>query len=420
MATLADPPPVEATAPPVKADGLGRNVAHLLGATGLTRVGGFLYHVALRRVLDPALVGVLNLAQIAVSYLSAVTVGVHYSGERLVSRYRALDDAEGVARVRRAVLSWTLAECAALGAVLLAYALLAAPPDPSTRAALLAVPFLFVANRLIAVYYMLFKSAKRFTRYARVTVVAAAMDWSLLAWAYFLGLPGLFAGAVVMGAAKVAYLHALATRQDLVPRPLRPALGGWREHWPYGPRYAVFKALWTVGERVDSLLVAYFAGPVGVAFYFLGYQLAQILMEVPLAISYVAFPTLVEGDATSARRFSRDFFRYLSLTLFVAIPATVGVAFFAADPLVRHALPAFAPAVPVVKIAIAAVSVLGLRYLYYHVLTVHGRLGRLTAITALHLPVLVVAAAASAAILGDPLLGVAVGAFAAAAAHLAV
>lgn len=412
---------VGGAAPRAHEQGLFHSLAYVLGSTAAIRAGGFFYTILIRRILDPRAIGVWNLSEIVIAYLSAATIGIGYSSERLIPHFRGRNDLQAEAAVRDSLFTWTVIESVVLGA--LVYVYLAVRGDglsADVRLALCWVPLLFVTHRLVSVYVSILRSTKAFRAYSLGNTLAAFLDWSLLAFAYLWGLPGLLVGAAVVGVAKVACLHRLQGPSRLFSFHWRSGADALRLHMPYAVRYSVFKLAWTVGERLDSLVVAWALGASALGYYYLGFQLQKVALEIPIALVYIAFPNMMEKFGTVRNgAFSREFFRYLRVQLFLILPVVLPLAYFGSDLLVRHALPGFLPGLVAAKITLLALSLLAVRYLYYQVLMAHERVGTLFLVTAVQLPMFLVLVLLFRGRFADPLSAVAVANLLAHAVHLA-
>jgi O-antigen/teichoic acid export membrane protein len=387
-------------------------MAHLAGAIIAARSLRVVFAVLIRRTLDPTLVGVWNLIEVLAAYLVSITIGTVYAAERSVPHYRAQGDEAACNRAKESALSWNLAEGVAVAMAVGAYALFFGHRHaPEIRTALYWLPAIFLAHKLLSAYVTLLKSDREFRLFSGVQVVAAVLDWSLLAWAFLWGLPGLLGGAAVTGLIKAACLHFLWMRRSEAGIIRQLGLSSLRPHLPFGPKYAAFKALWTMVERVDTLLVGYLLGAAALAHYYLGFQLSRLALEVPLALSYLAYPHIMERfDGTERLGFSNEFLRFQRLNLFVVVPLTLALGYFGSELLIRIFLPNFVPAIQAVKVSMLAVGVLAVRYLYYQVFNAHQRIGAPTTVVVAQLPVFIGAYFAVRAFVSDTLVVVAIAA----------
>lgn len=364
-----------------------RSLVNVAGSAAAARVSSVLFGIAIRRVLGPQLIGVWNMLDIAANYLSALTVGFSFSLERLLPTYRRRGDTSEMQRQLGLVFTWNVGETVfvAVG-VAVFLALRGDTYDPTVRSALAFLPFLFAAQKLLSLYPLVLRSSKEFGFYASTNFFTTLLDWFLIPCAAWGGLQGLLLGTLLTSCLKLLYYGYVGRKLELFavrPRFDRQAL---RVHFPYAPRYAVFKALFALIERLDSLLIGYLLGPAGLGYYYLGYRLASAALEIPHALVYVAYPHLVESAAYGTRRFEKEFDRFLRITLFVVLPVTMPLGYFGAEFAIRQFLPAFVPGIPAAKILMLAVGLQALRQLYYRAFMVHARIGTLGIVSAIYVP----------------------------------
>jgi O-antigen/teichoic acid export membrane protein len=261
--------------------------------------------------------------------------------------------------------------------------------EEPVRQALYFLPFLFAGQKLLSLYPVLLRSSKEFRVYATTSFVIAQLDWLLVAWAWFGGLFGLLLGSVANSAIKLGYYHRIGRPLRLFSTGFRFELSALRAYFPYAPRYALFKGLFTVIERVDSLFVASVLGPTALGYYYLGARLASAAQEVPNALVYVAYPNLMEslaGSADSGRALATEFDRFIRVALFLLLPIVISIGYFGSEIMVRHLLPAFVPGVWPIKIVMLSVGLQALRQLYYRLFMVRERVGWLTMLSLVYFP----------------------------------
>jgi O-antigen/teichoic acid export membrane protein len=378
------------------------------------RVSGILFGILIRRILGPQLIGIWNVLDMLASYLQAVTLGLQYSTERLLPLHRQREERAEQDRIVRLVFSWNILETlvvAVATAVVLFF--FADKYAAELRRALYFLPFLFAGQKLLSVYPMLLRSTKEFSAYASSNFLIAQLDWLLLAWAWFGGLQGVLMGSVLNTAIKVAYYRRIGLAQGLFSFRFRVDVPALRPHFPYAPRYALFKGLFVTIERIDSTLVAYLLGTTALGYYYLGYRLASTALEIPHAVVYVAYPHLMESLARrvgEARAFPGEFERFLRLTVFLVLPVVIPLAYFGSDFVVRQILPAFAPGIPAIKVLMLAIGVQALRQLYYRAFMAHEKVGSLAWASACYFPAFFAFFAGARLLEVEPLTAVAIAA----------
>jgi O-antigen/teichoic acid export membrane protein len=408
---------------PHSSSGVFRALGHIVFSTFVIRTGGFAFSILLRRILGPELTGIWNSFDIALAYLSMISIGIGFSAERLIPGL--IGEAGQIQRekIRDLTITWTFLESILVSLCCLAYVSgFGNRHSPDVRVGLWLLPVLFLSHKLVSMLLMLLRSTKQFRDYSVVTIVTHILDWSLVVWAAVGGLKGVFAGATVAALAKLVYLFYLTTRRRDLSFRWRLKLSEVRLHLRYALSYSAFKATFTLSERLDSVVVAYLLGSAALGTYFLGYQITKALLEVPIALSYVAFPHLMQkhGVAGETSEFSAEFIRFVKWDLFLLIPVLLPIGFFGSEVLIAHVLPSFAFGIPAVKLLVAVMGLLAVRHLYYHVLIANGRIGVLTIVTVAEMVAFLGLLPLLAAFVSAPLTAAAAANFMAYVVHLAL
>ena len=389
--TLLTREPVSAArVKPAAGAGVLRNLAYMITSSGVIRVGSFFFSIFIRRILGPQLIGVWNVIEIIRTYLIALTLGVHYSSERLIPYHQGRGEHEAVGDIKNSLFTWSIIEGVLLSAgVFLYITLFGDRHSAEVRAGLYFLAPLFFIQKLLSIYSIVQRSNKAFRFYSTSNVVLSALDWSLLAWAFLWGLPGLFAGAVVTALVKLAYLQFAGRRSKMFSFRWQFKPTSLRRHLPYGPKYSLFKITWTIMERLDSLLVGYLLGSGALACYYLGFQFSQAVLDIPIALVYIAFPNLMETYSRTKTDSSQStFFWYLRINLFLILPVILPLGYFGSELLIRWILPEFVAGVSAVKITMMAVGILAVRHLYYRQLMVHEEMNKLIMASLVYFPAL--------------------------------
>jgi O-antigen/teichoic acid export membrane protein len=397
-----------------------RSIGEIVLATMFIRFAGVGVSILLRRFLGPSGTAVWNSFDIAISYLSALSLGITFSAERLIPYYASGGEEQARKTVMNLVHTWTIIECGIVGALCLGYATVFGHlHEPDVRFGLWWLPVLFIGSRMLAVYLMVLRSTKRFRKYSAANVLGAALDWTLVLWAFYGGLRGVFIGAGLSAIVKVG-MFKMATRGSDLEMRWSPKLAELRSHAGYGIRYSGFKASFTLTERFDSVVVGFMFGAAALGKYFLGYQFAKFLLEIPIALSYVAFPSVMEKYAgpESKRQYSAELMRFIRWDLYLLVPAVLPLGFFGSEVVIRHALPAFAGGIPAAKVLIGTTALLAVRHLYYHVLVAHDRIGTLTRATIAEIPIFCGLLAALLPLIDEPLVAAAAANFGGYIAHI--
>jgi O-antigen/teichoic acid export membrane protein len=143
----------------------------------------------------------------------------------------------------------------------------------------------------------------------------------------------------------------------------------------YGFPILLFGQIWLLFMGIDNLIVAGFLGVEDLGFYALAVSVTSYILYLPKSLSAVLFPRMAErygetGELGSIGHYATNVQRILGYML---VPAFVGAAFFLLPVLVRHALPDFKPAIPVIHIMVAGSFFISLCNMPIKVLTTAGR-----------------------------------------------
>lgn len=403
--------------------GLGANFASIVASIVVGRSAALLYHIIIRRLLSPVAIGSFNIIETAVFWLAALTIGVSYSSERLIPLYRGQGRMDLDTEVRASLFKWTFLEGVLVAAGAAVYALLFGGRHSSVvRVGLYWLPVLFLIQKMLNAYLVLFRSTKEFQSYSVARVLFSLLDWATIPFVVWLGLPGLFASMAGVAMLKLVIFQVLLQRHRLDTFDLR--LGGehLKRHLPYGPKYAVYKLVFSITQRIDAMLVGFLVGTQALAFYFLSNQIAAVVVEVPLVLAYISFPNLMERFKVGGKNitFTRELDRYMRLQLYVVLPVVMPVAYFGSEFIVRNVLPAYEPGLWAVKLAIMALGFSAARHFYYQVFYAHERLTMLTLLSGSQLGLLFGAYFLVEPVIADPVVAVAMAAFLAQVGHFAL
>jgi O-antigen/teichoic acid export membrane protein len=137
--------------------------------------------------------------------------------------------------------------------------------------------------------------------------------------------------------------------------------------------------IWLLFLAIDNLIVARFLDVTHLGYYALAVSVTTYIMLLPKGIGAALAPRMAERfgrtrELASIRHYATDVQQLLAYTL---IPVLVGAAFFFMPVLIRQALPAFTPAIPVVRIVVAGSFFISLSNMPIKVILTSGRNWRL-------------------------------------------
>lgn len=405
---------------PSRRRGLAVDFGYMASSVILDRVLGLVYLILVRRLLSPSAIGVSNIIDTAVVWLSAVTVGVGFSSERLIPLYRGQGRLDLEGRVKAFLFNWTMVEGLIVASAVAGYAVVfGGRHSDDVRIGLYWLPVLLLAQKLLSVYLTIFRSAKEFPSYSVARVLFSALDWATIPFVIWFGLPGLFASMAAVAVLKVAYFHLAMRHYRLDTLGLYVGRVDLGQHLPYGPQYALFKLVFTLSQRVDAMLVGFLVGTQALAFYYLGNQIAAVVIEVPLTLAYISFPNVMErfSGARENQAFLHELDRYIRVQLYAVLPVLMPAAYFGSEFIVRNFLPEYQPGMWAVKLAIVALGFSAVRHFYYQVLFANKRINILTFLSVIQLGFLFSAYLLLSMVVVNPLIAVAIAALLGQAGH---
>lgn len=371
-------PPARAARPTV-----GRSLAWLGGASAVQQASSFLLGVVIRSLLGPARTGVWNLVEVWRQQLSSFSLGTSAAADRDMPELRAQGRAGEESVVRSAAFTFTMGEAAAVAIGFWAYWLIDHNGfSPEVAFGLALVPFMATLTSYVSLYQLFLKNLKQFPLYAGLLMVQAAIDWSTLIFVLVGGLRLLIVGMVVGWVLRAA-IHYLAVRRrrlfTLKPTLRRSVLFPMLR---FGLSITIWSLISQLMLRLDSLVVGTALGTTSLGLYYLGPQVAAAAAALPLSLSVIAWPNLMESYGRGGSGALEDHLeRYVRpVGLFVA-PLSTALAVFGLAVVVRGFLPAFTPGLGAMKIYVLTVMFVHVGSLMHQTLVALKRIRLLVGLT---------------------------------------
>jgi O-antigen/teichoic acid export membrane protein len=303
----------------------------------IAAVSGALLTVLLARLLGPDTYGVLFLA-IAILVVADQfgTFGIPRAAARYVSEFKETDPAQ-VRYVIATALGLTLLLSTGLALVLfLGHDVIGnriGEPDVSPYLLLgsvyVIVSALTIFVRIILQGFEEIKTASILQATNKSTRLVFAVGLVLLSYGGLGALAGYTLSYAIVGGAGVAYIYVSKYR----PLPVAPMQQGLRRRLArYAAPIAVTKSSFLLDQQVDRILVGYFVGPLGVAYYMVGKQVVQFV-ELPMrALGFTLSPTYGAQKAQgNMETVARLYETALAKGFVVYVPAAAGI-ILVADP----------------------------------------------------------------------------------------
>jgi len=252
------------------------------------------------------------------------------------------------------MLGFVLSGSALVGAVIVVVALALRGLEPAYRVGLLVIGVSFPIFMLQNMETVILRAVKRFEVLSRQLILQLAITALVaipLIWRF--SIYGQYAAFVVALVGMLAYLHRAVRREDAAQ--VHPSLdwAATRHLLGVGLPLQVSNLVFMVQATADSLLAARMLGITALGYYSLAVTVKGYVYQTPIAFSVVMSPRFQEKFAASRDNPAalREYVEKPMLGFaFVVLPVLIGASWQVVPFLVRHFLPAFLPAVPVIKI----------------------------------------------------------------------
>jgi O-antigen/teichoic acid export membrane protein len=344
--------------PYVSTRGGGADAAMFTVATIGAQVLMFVAGMLQKRLLGPTAAGYWALVTALAVIFQLSSLGALDGASRQVPLHRGRGDLQAAASAADTGAAFSILSTLAAGATLAAVALVFGGHwNPELRYGLVLLSLIAPVQKLADIHETLVQSTKRFHVSSLVALVEAAATLAIQTAAVaLLGYYGMFVGLVaIIGGAMVVWNRMGVTGLR------RPAFRWqldwerWRELTRFGLPITLNGQLWSLFLVVDNLIVAGFLSVRQLGYYALACSTTTYIMYVPKSIGSALAPRMSErfGKTSSAQSIGSYSSDSQQLLAFLLLPVMIGAAFFGMPVLIRHALPAFVPAVPVIRIVVA-------------------------------------------------------------------
>jgi len=362
------------------------DVVSFTGATYFAQVLVFLAGLLQKGLLGPVGAGYWALMQTAWTYFTIAPLGTMNATSRQIPAYRGLGDYQSAEEVADTGSSFSVLAVAVAGTLVAAVALIFGDSwAPELRYGLVLLGGLAPLRLFADCHKGIFMATKRFD----VSSIGVVLEAAIMLVAQTLcvvafGFYGMFLGIAL----SILGLWVLWWRLGLVS--WRRASFRWRidrsripELLSFGFPLLLQGQLWMLFMSIDNMIVAGFISVRDLGYYALAVSVTNYVLHMPRTLSATLFPRMTEefiksGQIESIRRYATETQRVLAYAL---VPVFLGGAYFLVPVLIRHALPEFAPAIPIVRIMVAASFLIALVAMPTKVLTTAGYRWGITALT---------------------------------------
>jgi len=354
-----EPDPATVAGAAHRGSSLGRALALLTSARFLQQGGSFAFGVLMRGILGPTRVGVWNYVDAWRQQLAGVSFGLHYAADREMPILRSQGRSQEEDEIRWLTFTWTILEALVLAVGFWVYWLVGR--GHMTRDVALGlglVPILATLTSVISSYEQFLINRKHFELRAWLTIGLFFLDWTLLAFVWLGGLRALLWGLVATWSLRVVvYAGVIRWRRlfsmRFTVRAVRPNVVG--PLLRFGFPVSIFSAIFTLIQRLDSLVIGAALGATKLGLYYLGPQVAASLASLPNMLSMVSYPNLMETYGSRGMESLKVHIKRFHQAMLLMSPVAAALGVFGVQLLVDVFLPAFRAGLEAMKIVIVTV-----------------------------------------------------------------
>jgi O-antigen/teichoic acid export membrane protein len=392
---------------PSERSGIIRDATWYTVATYISQFLAFGIGVIAKRLLGPADLGIWAVLLSLLSFLGLLEFGVIQATNRQMSYALSKGDEVLAETYKRVQFSFVGVAGLVGGAGLLLYVLVAQRTiSPAFGWGLASLAVILPLTQLHLGQVTVYWANKRFAVTSLLTLVETGLMGTLgLLLIWRVGLYGQMLAFLAVLLAKIGYLTWQAHGQSR----FRVAFG-WnlpilRELLSIGFPLQVISLVNLLKLSGTSLLVAYVFDTTAAGYYALALSIQNYVYWTPNAFSIVMFPRFQarmadsNDDATALHSYLVK--PTVGLGYFV-LPVLISASYFLVPVLIRHALPAYGPSIPVLKVLLAGTYFLSMEHMPGQLLTTVDRLWERVSLSAL--TVVLLAVCLGVALLNHPTL----------------
>lgn len=307
--------------------------------------------VGVAALLQPEIYGIWSVLKALQDSTAFSNLGSSFALLREVALNRGKGSSDDDYAIQQTSLNLSLLVTMAIAVLLLALSFTPLMPDigPILRISL-------IVMILSAVTYYIPRQLQAQTAFyfqARYLLVYASLNtvFSLVA-VYFWGLAEMLCGLMLAHVLAIAYVYKnghlqfslffeTSLAKKLIAAGLPVMLGA---------------ALFFFLRAVDQFLVYALIGGVAAGYYAISNFVAMTVTQVPVALAATLFPRMMErqSDGASRREIEHLFFEPMKF-LCIGTPIILGLTYFAIEPVLKYFLPAYFPALDVIRIALIGI-----------------------------------------------------------------
>lgn len=309
-------------------------------------------------LLGPRNLGFWTLLGAVWSIFALASLGVSAGATRQIPIYRAQGKFGDAAEVADTSGTFVALVFALVGVIVAVGALFAGGGWPAElRYGLVILGVLAPLRTITDFHQVIYQAIRRFDALSIGLLVNGAATLALqtglvVAFGYW----GMWLGLLVVSLSTLAVWRMMSlTGPSTAAFRLRVVKSRVRELAGVGFPILIYSQIWILFFSVDTFLVASMLDVRRLGFYALAISVNSYVLFLPKVVSTALFPRMQEAYAqeraiSSIRRYSLDVPRVLA---WVLLPAALGAVFYLLPVIIRHALPAFTPAIPATRVMVA-------------------------------------------------------------------
>jgi O-antigen/teichoic acid export membrane protein len=339
-----------------------------------------------KRLLGPTATGYWALMGTFSVIFNIAPLGTVDGAGRQIPLHRGRGDRIGAAEVADTAATFTISSSVVAGLLLAGVALaFGGGWSPELRYGLVLLGLIAPLGELRDAHEGIMQATKRFNVSSIIVVAQAAITLTVQTlFVWFLGFYGMFCGQVAISLGSLAIWNRLGLTSFRAPAfRWRIDRGRLRELMRYGLPMMLQGQFWVLFLAVDNLIVAAFLSVTQLGYYSLACSATTYIMLLPKTIGGALGPRMAErfgktNDAGAIGHYGTDVQRVLAYML---LPIAVALAFYGMPVLIRQTLPAFVPAIPVLRIMVAGSFFISLTTMPIKVLLTAGYRWSVTTLT---------------------------------------
>ncbi len=326
-----------------------RETSMYTAATYISQAISMIRGFVIANVLGPSSYGIWTLLRSFFSTIGYISLGAEHAMVREVPMCEAQNNQEKKYSIQQTTLMWNIFVSLAIALIVSVCAL--TKQLAYIRVEMFLAGLVYVTNSINHFIPLKLKSEKKIFLLSKYVMLFAASNAIFgIALVFNFKLSGLLIGMLIAHCVVVAYLmskQALSFRFNLDFNLLKKLFS-------VGFPIMILNSAYFLMRNIDKFIVYLMLGSAMTGYYGLAAFIAAALGHIPHGMSVALFPRMMNTyGKTQDRAKIEEYFQIPLAVLSVVIPILLGVIFLLIDVVVNYLLPAYIPAVPILRILIA-------------------------------------------------------------------